>query len=78
MLDYIAKKDLAKKISRITNRRMLLDIYNIIKDNNDDLVVAETDTGIYIKFNTLTDETYFELYSYLEFGSFKIQRYTTT
>jgi len=63
--DYDAQKKLAKKINKIKEREYLIAIIKIIKTLNPDVLITENENGMFIKFNTLTQETYKRIDNFL-------------
>lgn len=65
-LDYDTIRRIAKKINKISDKKLLVDIIKIIKSNNPDVVITENENGMFIKFNTLTQHTYKILDGYIK------------
>ena len=63
--DYEFKKKLARRISKIREKSLYVDIINIIQTLNPDIPITENENGLFIKFNTLTSQTYIKLNNYL-------------
>ena len=62
--NYDSIKKLAKKINRIKDKSILIAIINIIRTMNPDVSITENENGMFIKFNTLTPQTYIKLENY--------------
>lgn len=62
--DLIQK--LAAKISKIRNKKILINIVSIIKVLNPTLPITENGNGLFIKFNALESSTYIKLDNYLK------------
>lgn len=60
---YARKRNLIKRINEIDDKCYLIDIFNIISIDNPE--VTETDDGISIVFDSLSDETYAKISSYV-------------
>lgn len=61
---YQEKKKISSKLQKISNKKQMIDIINIIKKNNSEFITIHSD-GTRIKFNCLTTETYKKLEEYL-------------
>lgn len=57
-VSYDDKKRLARQIQSIKDVQKLIEIVNIIREHNQDLVISENDNGIFLKFNDLSQSTY--------------------
>lgn len=55
------KKKLAEKIEKITEKKYLLKIKDIIIKNNPELEVTKNNNGLFMKFQSLKNDTYIEL-----------------
>lgn len=64
-IDYDIIKKLAKRINRIKEKNHLIAIINIIKTMNPSVSITENENGMFIKFNTLTPQTYIKLDNYI-------------
>ena len=58
-------RNMAKKINCITDKKHMITIVNIIKTLNPSVPITENDNGIFIKFNTLSQETFTKLENYM-------------
>jgi hypothetical protein len=58
-------KKLARKINRVKDKNILIAIINIIKIMNPTVSITENENGMFIKFNTLSPQTYTKLENYL-------------
>lgn len=63
--DYEVLKKLAKKINKIKEKSQLISIMKIIKTLNPNVLITENENGMFIKFNSLTQETYQKIDNYL-------------
>lgn len=59
VFDFISKKNLANRISRIKQKDVLVKIMKLIKKENP--YYTENDNGIYVCFQNLTNQTYNEI-----------------
>lgn len=64
--DYEDIKNLAKKINDIHNKNHMIKIINIIKQENPNIDMTETQNGIFVKFNSLNINTYKEIENYIK------------
>ncbi len=67
--DYHKKVDLAKKINKITKKKHLINIFNIISSDNAEF--TENDNGVFILFHNLSTETYIKIENYVNDVYFK-------
>lgn len=63
--DYDAIKKIAKRINRIKDKKIIIEIIKIIKTINPELILTENDNGILMRFNMLSQETYAKLDNYI-------------
>jgi hypothetical protein len=56
IFDFISKKNLANRISRIKQKEVLVKIMKLIKKENP--YYTENDNGIYVCFQNLSNQTY--------------------
>jgi hypothetical protein len=61
MFSIEKKKRLAEKIEKITEKKYLLEIRNIIIQNNPTLEITKNNNGLFMKFQSLSDKTYDEI-----------------
>lgn len=61
---YNDKAYLFNKLNKITDKNHIRDIIKIIMFKNSNCII-EQEKGTYIKFNTLTDDTFKELEQYI-------------
>ncbi len=76
-------KKIARRINKIKEKSMLIAIINIIKTMNPSVVITENENGMFIKFNSLTPETYVKLENYIHKNMLKhvsddSEQYTTS
>lgn len=62
---YEFKKKIARRINKITDKKILVNVLKIIKTLNPDIAMTVNDNGVFIKFNELTSKTYTKLDNYL-------------
>jgi hypothetical protein len=62
---YEFKKKIARRINKITDKKVLVNVLKIIKTLNPDIAMTVNDNGVFIKFNELTSKTYTKLDNYL-------------
>ncbi len=58
-------RNLAKRINCINDKKHMISIVNIIMTMNPSIPITENDNGIFIKFNTLSQETFTKLENYI-------------
>ena len=63
--DYDSIKKIAKRINSIKEKQHLISIINIIKTMNPNLSITENENGMFIKFNSLSPQTYEKLDNYI-------------
>jgi len=59
-------RNIAKKINKITDKKILINVIKIIKSINPDVAITENANGLLIKFNSLSPETYGLIDNYLK------------
>lgn len=57
-------KILNNQINKLNNKKYLVEVYNIINKNEKEKI-KENQNEYYIKFNKLTNQTYYEIETYL-------------
>ncbi len=73
LFDYHKKIELAKKINKITKKKHLINIFNIIQNYNN-AEYTENDNGIFILFHNLPNDIYFKIENYVNDVYFKHQQ----
>lgn len=63
--DYDSIKNLSRRIHKISDKKILKAIIIIIKTMNPEVSITENDNGMFIKFNSLTQQTYAKLDNYI-------------
>lgn len=61
---YEKKKRLANKISKIKNQDVMIKLFEIISEDNNQF--SENNNGIFMLFHKLNDNTYYKIESYLK------------
>lgn len=69
---YNDKSYLFNRLNKITDKNKIRDIIKIIMFKNNNSII-EQDDGTYIKFNSLTNDTYTELEQYINNSNYKIE-----
>ena len=62
---YDMKRALARRISSLTDKKILVDIMLIIKKLNPNVQITDNENGVFITFNHLTQQTYIDINNYL-------------
>lgn len=74
-ITFEKKKIIKERIERVKRRKHLIDIYKIIKEDND-LDETENNNGIFFHFENLKDKTYKKLDKFL--NKIEMERNTET